>query len=115
MKTVYGMRRANGDWFALKKYNGMRVPVFHSESEAIRARTFNVEMLVFKPAPVDEDTINDLLKDSERPSHFWLVDFGCPTLRRGQALTHAELLNMCDEEPPPPGDRSNFELVAPRE
>jgi hypothetical protein len=100
MNSIYGMRRANGDWFALKKPDGLRVPVFYDEAEAIRARTFNVEMLVFKPTPLDMAALNDLVKDSERPSHFWLVDFGCPTLRRGQVLTHSELMNMCQREVP---------------
>jgi hypothetical protein len=92
------MRRANGDWFALKKDGGLRVPIFYDEGEAIRARTFNVEMLVFRPALLDEGALNDLVQDSETPSHFWLVEVGCPTLRRGQVLTDAELLNMCRRE-----------------
>jgi len=95
MNTIYAMRRANGDWFALKKHDGLRVPVFYDEAEAIRARTFNVEMLVFKPTALDGGALNDLVGDSEKPLHFWLVEFGCPTLRRGQALTHSQLMNMC--------------------
>jgi hypothetical protein len=55
-------------------------------------------MLVFKPTVLDEAALNDLVADSEKPSHFWLVDCGCPTLRRGQVLTHSELMNMCRPE-----------------
>jgi hypothetical protein len=98
MNSIHAMRRANGDWFALKKLDGLRVPVFYDEAEAIRARTFNVEMLVFKPTLLDEGALDDLVADSEKPSHFWLVEFGCPTLRRGQVLTRSELMNMCQRE-----------------
>jgi hypothetical protein len=38
MNNIYAMRRANGDWFALKKLDGLRVPVFYDETEAVRAR-----------------------------------------------------------------------------
>lgn len=98
MNNIYAMKRANGDWFALKKHDGLRVPIFYNEDEAIRARTFNVEMLVFTPARLDEGAINNLVRDSVKPSHFWLVELGCPTLTRGRVLTHAELSNMCHQQ-----------------
>lgn len=105
------MKRANGDWFALKKHDGLRVPIFHNEDEAIRARTFNVEMLVFTPTLLNERAINDLAGNSE-PWHFWLIDLGCPTLRRGQVVTLDELSNMGHRQPPLLFDRSNPESTA---
>ena len=98
MNSIYAMRRANGDWFSLKKHDGLRVPVFYDEAETIRARTFNVEMQVFKPTALDGGALHDLVEDSEKPSHFWLVELGCPTLKRGQALTHSQLMNLCQRD-----------------
>src|SRR5262245_4642791 len=96
MHSMYAMRRANGDWFALKKHDGLRVPVFSSNEEAIQARIFNVEMLVYRPALLDERALDDLAaSNNEQPAYFWLVRPGCPTLGRGDVLTHAELSNIC--------------------
>src|SRR6266849_5545324 len=53
MSSIYAMQRANGDWFALEEREKFRVPVFSSNSEAMQARAFNVEMLVFKPVLLD--------------------------------------------------------------
>ena len=95
--SIYGMRRANGDWFALKKHGGLRVPVFSSNKDAIQARMFNVEMLVFRPVILDGGALNDLAAiDHEESTHFWLVESDSPTLRRGQMLTYAELLDVCE-------------------
>ncbi|HKR60113.1 MAG TPA: hypothetical protein VJS64_10305, partial [Pyrinomonadaceae bacterium] len=49
MSTVYGMQRANGDWFALEDHKTFRVPLFRTRVEAMQARAFNPEMLLFKP------------------------------------------------------------------
>ena len=46
--SLYGMQRANGDWFAIKEPRRFRVPLFSSLTEAAVVRAFNVEMLVFK-------------------------------------------------------------------
>ena len=60
MSNIYGMQRANGDWFALDQRDGLRVPVFSSNREAMQARAFNAEMLVFKPVLIDEGALADL-------------------------------------------------------
>jgi len=92
MNTMYAMQRANGDWFALNQREGFRVPIFSSNREAMQARAFNVEMLVFKPVLVDERALRDLAPvDSQAPSHFWLVNDACVNMKRGVALEHSEL------------------------
>ena len=89
---MYAMQRANGDWFALNQREGFRVPIFSSNREAMQARAFNVEMLVFKPVLVDESALRDLAPvDSQAPSHFWLVNDACVNMKRGVALEHSEL------------------------
>jgi hypothetical protein len=91
-KTMYAMRRANGDWFALDRREGFRVPIFSSNREAMQARAFNVEMLVFKPVLVDELALNDLAPvDGQRAAHFWLVSDSCVNMKRGVAMAHKEL------------------------
>ena len=68
MSNMYGMQRANGDWFALEEKLSFRVPLFSSHSEAMRVRAFNVEMLVFKPALIDERALKDMVQiEGERP------------------------------------------------
>lgn len=95
MDTLYAMRRANGDWFALEQREGFRVPVFSSTREAMQARAFNVEMLVFKPVLVDERALKDLAPiNGQRPAHFWLVNDECVNMKRGVALQHAELAGL---------------------
>ena len=89
------MQRANGDWFAMDQSEGFRVPIFSSNREAMQARAFNVEMLVFKPVPVDERALLDLAPVAgQRPAHFWLVKDACVNMKRGVALKHSELAGL---------------------
>ena len=102
MSSIFAMQRANGDWFALKEREKFRVPVFSSNSEAMQARSFNVEMLVFKPVLLDERALADLApKDGERPAYFWLVDKASSSMKRGVALSHVELVQLSRESDRP--------------
>jgi len=95
VSDIYAMQRANGDWFALGFREGFRVPVFSSNREAMQARSFNVEMLVFKPVLVDERALKDLAPiEGQRPAHFWLVNDSCVNMKRGVALQHTELAGL---------------------
>jgi hypothetical protein len=104
MSSIYAMQRANGDWFALKERGSLRVPVFSSNREAMQARAFNVEMLVFKPVLLDERALKDLepSADGEQPSHFWLVEKASTSMKRGVALTHVQLAVLSRESDPAP-------------
>lgn len=94
-KTIFAMQRANGDWFALDQSEGFRVPVFSSSRDAMQARAFNVEMLVFKPVLVDERALGDLLPVAgQPPAHFWLVKDECLNMKRGSALNYADLASL---------------------
>jgi len=42
MTGMYGMQRANGDWFALNDGECLRMPVFRSSGEAMQARSLNL-------------------------------------------------------------------------
>ncbi len=86
------MQRANGDWFAIKESRSFRVPLFSSQSEAMEARAFNVAMLVFRPALIDETALKDLEQaDDERPSYFWLVEKASRNMRRGIVIERQQI------------------------
>jgi hypothetical protein len=98
MSSIYAMQRANGDWFALKERGNLRVPVFPSNREAMQARSFNVEMLVFKPVLLDDRALKDLEPiGGERPAYFWLVEKASTSMKRGIALSHLELAALSRE------------------
>ena len=113
-QVMYGMRRANGDWFSMEAGARTRVPVFRSRAGAWRARAKNPELMVFRPAPLDERALGELATaDDGRPAGFWLVDEEDPAcdLRRGRPLEYVQLaalegvaeLARRDVTTPPPG------------
>src|SRR5882757_7067716 len=92
MSDLFAMKRANGDWFALDDHGAFRVPVFRSSSDAMQARAFNVEMLVFSPVALDEIALKDLARENcSSPAHFWLMDEAAVNLKRGRRIEYAQL------------------------
>jgi hypothetical protein len=92
ISSIYGMQRANGDWFAIERREGLRVPVFSSNREAMQARSFNVEMLVFQPVLLGEQALKELVSaEGEPEASFWLVKEGSTNMKRGMFLEFAEL------------------------
>ena len=85
MKDVYGMRRANGDWFALEDNGKLRVPVFHSTHDAFMARLRTVEMLLFSPIALDGHLLSEMV-DGRSPVDFWMVNNPFASLRPGIRL-----------------------------
>ncbi len=88
-RVFYGMRRANGDWFAVEVRGESRVPVFGSLNGAWRARAKNPELALFSPALLDELALDDFATArGGRPVGFLVVDEDDPsaTLTRGRAL-----------------------------
>jgi hypothetical protein len=74
-QVFYGMRRANGDWFAAQVGGESRVPIFRSLEGAWRARAKNPELMLFRPALLDERALEDLAAaDGSRPAAFLVVD-----------------------------------------
>jgi hypothetical protein len=92
---MYAMQRANGDWFALDQGDGLRVPIFSSAREAMQARAFNTEMLVFKPMLVDERALKDLTPaNGQKAAHFWLVKDACVNMKRGVVVDQEEFASL---------------------
>jgi hypothetical protein len=92
---MYAMQRANGDWFAFLDNGRLRVPVFHSTSEAMEARWCNPGMLLFKPVVLDERALNDLAPtETEDNAAYWLVSNPSINLKRGLPLEHEQLVQF---------------------
>lgn len=98
MSKLYGMQRANGDWFALQERTTFRVPVFRSSHDAMQARSFNPEMLLFTPMILDKRALKILAAELNGDSaHFWLVDEGQGNLKRGYQIQYGQVAVLCYE------------------
>ena len=91
MKTLFAMRRANGDWFALDDQGSFRVPVFHSSGDAMLARQRETGMECFKPVELDTAAFLNLTTTDEGKACFWLVTDPLMKLSRGRALDRQQL------------------------
>ena len=96
MGKVFGMQRANGDWFALADRKSFRVPLFRSSIDAMQARAFNPEMMLFKPVLLNGRALKDLAaEENGDAAHFWLVDDFQVNLKRGHRLQYGQLTALC--------------------
>ena len=91
MKTLFAMRRANGDWFALDDRGSFRVPVFHSSGDALLARSRETGMECFKPVVLDAAAFKNLTTTDAGKACFWLVADPLVKLSRGRALGRQQL------------------------
>src|SRR5712691_1372520 len=91
MKTLFAMRRANGDWFALDDHGRFRVPVFHSIGEAMIARSRDTGMECFVPVVLDVPAFKNLTTTDEGKACFWLVENPLMKLSRGRPLDRKQL------------------------
>ncbi len=93
MSSIYAMRRANGDWFALDERGGLRVPLFSSERDGMLARASHWGMHLFKPVALDGSALRELVPADgvAGVTDFWLVDNPYTNLNRGRAIERAQL------------------------
>jgi len=92
MSSLYAMRRANGDWFALDDRGRFRVPVFSSEWDGMLARGRHWGMQLFKPVALDGRALDELVPaDGVGETDFWLVDNPFTNLNRGRSIDRAQL------------------------
>jgi hypothetical protein len=92
MSSLYAMRRANGDWFALDDHGRFRVPVFGNERDGMLARVGHMGMWLFKPVALDVRALGELVTaDGEGDTDFRLVDGPFTSLNRGSLIDHARL------------------------
>ena len=95
-QLLYSMRRANGDWFSLETGGRNRVLAFRTLGGAWRASVKNPELMLFRPAPLDERALAELATaDDGRPASFWLADEEeAANLRVGHALEFAQVATL---------------------
>jgi hypothetical protein len=86
MKTLFAMRRANGDWFALDDQGSFRVPLFRTSGDAMLARSREAGMECFRPVVLDAAAFENLTTTDEGKACFWLVSDPLRELNQGRAL-----------------------------
>ncbi len=92
MSSLYAMRRANGDWFALDDRGRFRVPVFSSRWGGMLARVSHWGMRLFAPVALDASALAELVPaDGVGETDFWLVDDPFTSLNRGRFVDRAQL------------------------
>ena len=95
MSHIYGMQRANGDWFALNDHGRLRVPLFHSRHDGTMARLRNLGMRLFKPVLLDISGLNSLLPiGGGSDVDFCLVKDPFAGLNYGSLVGRAELARL---------------------
>ena len=93
MSEIYAMQRANGDVFALDHNGGFCVPLFHSSSDAMTARSRNGDMLLFKPIAIDARVLREISpKRNGTDVALLLVKDPLRNLKHGSPIEHAELV-----------------------
>ena len=93
MSEIYALQRANGDVFALDHNGGFCVPLFHSSSDAMTARSRNTDMLLFKPMVVDDRLLREIAPPKGRSAiALLLVRDPLRSLKHGRLIEHAELV-----------------------
>jgi hypothetical protein len=91
MKTLFAMRRANGDWFALDDQGSFRVPVFNTSGEAMIARSRDSGMECFRPVALDAVAFQNLTTTDEGKASYWLVADPLRKLSLGRPLDRKQL------------------------
>jgi hypothetical protein len=94
MKTLFAMRRANGDWFALDDQGSFRVPVFHTSGEAMLARSLDTGMECFRPVVLDDAAFKNLTTTDEGKACYWLVADPLLKLSRGRSFDLKQLVEF---------------------
>jgi hypothetical protein len=93
MNEIFAMQRANGDVFALDHNGGFCVPLFHSSSDAMTARSRNTDMLLFKPIALGDRLLREIApRRNGSEVAFLLVKDPLRSLKHGRLIEHAELV-----------------------
>lgn len=93
MSEIFAMQRANGDVFALDHNGGFCVPLFHSSSDAMTARSRNTDMLLFKPVALGDRLLREIApKRNGSDVVLLLVKDPSRSLKHGRRIEHAEVV-----------------------
>ena len=102
MKTLYAMRRANGDWFALENDGRLRVPIFHTAHDALMARLRTVEMQLFSPIALNARLVNEIVS-GRGEVNFSMINDPFASLKQGLALPQSQLASLLTKADSPKG------------
>ena len=91
LKSFYGMRRANGDWFAVDDDGQVRMPIFKSSGDAMIARSRDSGMECFRPVAFDAHAIEQLRMTDGDNAAFFIVTDPSRKLKHALRVTFAEL------------------------
>jgi len=94
MKSFYGMRRANGDWFAIDDNGDLRMPIFNSSGEAMLARSRDSGMECFRPVAFDARALEELRTTDGDALGFLVVADPSRNLKRGLRVGIAQLVPL---------------------
>ena len=94
VKTLFAMRRANGDWFSIDDGGAFRVPLFQSSGDALLARSRETGMECFRPVLLDAPAFENLTTTDEGKACFWLVADPLRKLSRGRAFDRQQLVKF---------------------
>ncbi len=91
MKTLYAMRRANGDWFAVADNGSLRMPIFKSRADAMTAYGRDSGMECFRPVTFDARALEELKRTDGQTASFFMIADPSRHLKHGLRLGFTEL------------------------
>ena len=91
MKTLYAMRRANGDWYAVADKSNLQVPIFKSRGDAMTARLRDSGMECFRPVTFDVRAFEELKRTDGNTASFLIISDPSRHLKHGLRLGFTDL------------------------
>lgn len=91
MNSFFGMRRANGDWFAVDDNGQLRMLIFRSSGDAMIARSRDNGMECFRPVAFDAIALEELKRTDGDTASFLIIADPSRKLKFGLRQTFAEL------------------------
>ena len=114
MSDIFAMQRANGDWFALDHYGHLRVPLFHSNHDALMARLRNFGLMLFEPVVIDALFLQEIVPlPGEDEVDFCMIDDPFASLKRGATVGRRELSLLIRPAHKPENIASRFHASDP--
>ena len=91
MQIFYGMRRANGDWYAVADKDNLQVPIFKSRGDAMTARSRDSGMECFRPVTFDVRAFEELKRTDGHSASFLMINDPSRHLKHGLRLGFTDL------------------------
>jgi hypothetical protein len=92
--SLYGMRRANGDWFGIDDNGHLRMPIFKSSGAAMIARSYDTGMECFRPVAFDTHALEELKRTDSKAGLFLIVADPSRHMKHGSRLGFSELASL---------------------